>query len=44
MRAPLAPMGWPSATAPPRTLTFCGSRPHSVLQTIVTTANASLIS
>ena len=32
-------MGWPSATAPPRTFTFCGSRPHSVLQTIATTAN-----
>ena len=44
IRAPLAPIGWPSATAPPRTLTFAGSSPHSLLHTIVTTANASLIS
>ena len=28
-RAPLAPMGWPSATAPPWTLTRAGSRPSA---------------
>ena len=29
MRAPLAPMGWPSAIAPPLTLTFDQSKPSS---------------
>jgi len=43
-RAPLAPIGWPSAHAPPCTLTFsCGSS-RSCMAAIVTTANASLIS
>ena len=44
IRAPVAPIGWPSATAPPRTLTFVRSRPQSDAQTMVTAANASLIS
>src|SRR5512133_577175 len=44
MRAPEAPMGWPSATAPPRTFTPFGSSPSSRLFAIATTANASLIS
>ena len=44
MRAPDAPIGWPSAHAPPCTLTFsCGSR-RSFIAAIVTAANASLIS
>ena len=44
IRAPLAPIGWPSATAPPRTLTLLPSRPSSWLFAIETTAKASLIS
>ena len=44
MRAPEAPIGWPSATAPPCTLTFFGSSPSSWLLAMATTANASLIS
>src|SRR6266581_1533095 len=44
MRAPDAPIGWPSAQAPPWTLTFsCGS-PCSFIAAMVTTAKASLIS
>ncbi len=44
MRAPEAPIGWPSAHAPPCTLTFsCGSL-NSFIAAIVTAANASLIS
>ena len=43
-RVPDAPIGWPSATAPPHTLTLAGSRPSSWLLAIDTTANASLIS
>ncbi len=37
-------MGWPSATAPPQTLTRAGSSPSIRLFAIETTANASLIS
>ena len=44
MRAPDAPIGWPSAQAPPWTLTFSCGKPCSVIAAIVTTANASLIS
>ena len=33
-RAPLIPSGWPSAIAPPLTLTFAGSSPSSSMQTI----------
>ena len=44
MRAPLAPIGWPSAQAPPCTLTIsCGSL-NSVIAAIVTAAKASLTS
>src|SRR5690606_35681695 len=38
MRAPLAPMGWPSAMAPPLTLTISGSHSPSRVLTMVTTA------
>ncbi len=31
MRAPLAPMGWPMATAPPLTLTRSRERPSSLV-------------
>ena len=43
-RAPDAPMGCPSATAPPCTLTFSCGMPCSFIAAIATTANASLIS
>src|SRR5688500_4253152 len=44
MRAPEAPIGWPSAQAPPCTLTLSCGRPCSFIAAIVTTAKASLIS
>src|SRR5439155_3114748 len=44
MRAPDAPIGWPSAHAPPCTLTLSCGMPCSFIAAIVTTANASLIS
>src|SRR2546426_2763494 len=44
MRAPVAPMGWPEATAPPLTLTFTGSSPSSRLIASDTDEKASLIS
>src|SRR5258705_2990328 len=44
MRAPEAPIGWPSAHAPPCTLTLSCGRPCSFIAAIVTTAKASLIS
>src|SRR3954466_1695800 len=44
MRAPEAPIGWPSAQAPPCTFTLSCGRPCSFIAAIVTTANASLIS
>ena len=44
MRAPVAPMGWPKATAPPFTLTFTGSSPSSRLIASDTDEKASLIS
>ena len=44
MRAPEAPIGWPSATAPPLTLTFSSSMPSIRIEFSVTEANASLIS
>ena len=44
MRAPDAPIGWPSATAPPLTLTFSSSMPSIRIELSVTDANASLIS
>src|SRR5688500_3264033 len=44
MRAPEAPIGWPSAQAPPCTLTLSCGRACSCMAAIVTTAKASLIS
>src|SRR5258706_4556030 len=44
MRAPEAPIGWPSAQAPPCTFIFSCGRPCSFIAAIATTANASLIS
>src|SRR5262252_2778774 len=44
MRHPDAPMGWPSAIAPPLTLIFEVSQPISLLTAIACAANASLIS
>ena len=44
MRAPEAPIGWPSATAPPLTLTLSSSMPSMRIEFSVTEANASLIS
>ena len=44
MRAPDAPIGCPSATAPPLTLTFSSSMPSIRIEFSVTEANASLIS
>ena len=44
MRAPEAPIGWPSATAPPLTLTLSSSMPSRRIEFSVTEANASLIS
>ena len=44
IRAPVAPIGWPSATAPPLTLTLFGSSPNSRLIARETAENASLIS
>src|SRR5687768_17402356 len=43
-RAPEAPIGWPSAQAPPCTFTLSCGRPCSFIAAMVTTANASLIS
>ena len=44
IRAPEAPMGCPSAHAPPWTFTFSCGKPWSFIAAKVTTANASLIS
>src|SRR5262245_40295616 len=44
IRAPEAPMGWPSAQAPPWMLTLSCGRRCSCIAAIVTAANASLIS
>ena len=44
MRAPDAPIGWPSATAPPLTLTLSSSMPSTRIEFRVTEAKASLIS
>src|SRR6266852_6618205 len=44
MRAPEAPIGWPSAHAPPWMLTLSCGRPCSFIAAMVTTAKASLIS
>ena len=44
IRAPLAPIGWPSATAPPFTFTISGSTSSMRALWIGTAANASLIS
>ena len=44
MRAPLAPIGWPSAIAPPLTLTLSSSTPSIRIEFSATDANASLIS
>ena len=44
MRAPLAPIGWPSAIAPPLTLTLSSSTPSMRIELSATDANASLIS
>ena len=42
--APVAPIGWPSAIAPPLTFTRSGSRPRSRIVFSGTAANASLTS
>src|SRR5690606_18786153 len=44
MRAPEAPSGWPSETAPPLTFTRSAERSSSLLLAMATTENASLIS
>ena len=44
MRAPLAPIGWPNAQAPPLTLTIAWLMLSSVMSAIGTTAKASLTS
>src|SRR5258708_3410157 len=44
LRAPEAPIGWPSAQAPPCTFTLSCGRPGSFIAAIATTAQASLIS
>ena len=44
MRAPLAPIGWPNAQAPPCTLTMSCATPSSFISAIGTTAKASLTS
>src|SRR6185312_1084555 len=44
MRAPVAPIGWPSAQAPPFTLTRAGSSSRSCSAAMATAAKASLIS
>src|SRR5215210_4551964 len=43
-RAPLMPIGWPIAMAPPLTFTVLPSRPSSRVEWMPTEANASLIS
>ena len=42
--APVAPIGWPCAIAPPSTLTMSAGRPSSRATAMATAANASLIS
>src|SRR5258708_37476744 len=44
MRAPEAPIGWPSAIAPPLTLTLAVSQPRSLLTAQAWAANASFAS
>src|SRR5205085_4964368 len=44
IRAPLAPIGWPSAMAPPFTLTLSSSTPSIRIELRATEAKASLIS
>ena len=44
MRPPLAPIGCPSAIAPPLTFTFDSSTPSIRIELSATDANASLIS
>src|SRR5204862_6267408 len=44
MRAPEAPIGWPSAHAPPGMLTRSCGKPCSLIAAMTTTAKASLIS
>ncbi len=44
MRAPEAPIGWPSAQAPPWMFTFSAGSFRSCMAAMVTTAKASLIS
>src|SRR5437588_685104 len=44
MRPPLAPIGWPSATAPPFTFTIASSAPSMRVELRATDENASLIS
>ena len=44
MRPPDAPIGWPSATAPPFTFTCSSSAPSSCVEFHATDENASLIS
>src|SRR5919197_904515 len=44
MRAPLAPIGWPSATAPPFTFTSSSSKPSIRVTCSATAANASFTS
>ena len=42
IRPPEAPIGWPSAIAPPLTLTRSSSMPSIRIELIATEANASL--
>eukprot|EP01083_Nonionella_stella_P064594 168527_1 len=44
IRDPELPRGWPSETAPPKTLTFSGRNPRSFMLAKATTENASFIS
>ena len=43
-RAPLAPIGWPSATPPPQMFSFDSGIPSGLMSTSTWPANASLIS
>ena len=44
IRAPEAPMGWPSAHAPPKIFTCSRSSPNSRIKAMATTAKASFTS
>ena len=44
IRAPLQPIGWPRAMAPPYTLSLSGLTPRTLVTRALLTANASLFS